>query len=60
MAPCPLKSKILVFILVKENVLFTGKSPLMAPLIQCNIEIDLICLFPVNMLKTSIGQKYRP
>ena len=54
MAPCPLKSKILVFILVKENVLFTGKSPLMAPLIQCDIEIDLICLFPVNMLKTSI------
>ena len=60
MTPCPLKSKILTFILVKEIVLYTSKSPLMAPLIQCDIEIDLICLFPLNMLKTSFGQKYRP
>ena len=47
--------KLLIFILVKEIVLYTGKSPLEAPfnfVRWCN------CPLSVNPLMISIGQEY--
>ena len=38
---------------------YTGKSPLWAPLVQGDIEINLICPSSVNPLMTSHGQKYK-
>ena len=50
---------ILIFILVKENLLNTGYSPLEAHLVQLDIEIDLICTLSVNLLTTPHKRKYR-
>ena len=38
-----ISDKILKFILVKEILFYTHKSPLGPPVVQCETEIDLIC-----------------
>ena len=55
-----LSDKIMIFILVKKIICYTGKSPLGAPLVQCDIEIELICPLSFNPLITSHGKQYRP
>ena len=41
--------------MVKEILLYAGKFPLGAPLVQCDIEIDLIFPLSVNPLNTLPG-----
>ena len=55
-----MSDKILIFIFVKIILFYTGKSPLEAPLIQWNTEIDSICSLSVYLIMVSRGQKYRP
>ena len=39
---------------------YTGKFPLVAPLVEREMKIDLICPLSANPLMTSHGQKCRP